>query len=171
MGFQKILAALDYSPLSESVFDQALDLAKANEASLRLLHCLSNEMVGEPIGTLPIELGFYPEYVGYAYRSAPTLASERLDKTREWLSNYCETAKRQGVTVDFDCQVGEPTLYLCQMAQNWNADLLVLGRRGRTGLAEALMGSVSNYVMHHAPCSVLIVQPPDLGASDSQPNE
>ncbi len=38
------------------------------------------------------------------------------------------------------------------------ADLIVLGRRGRTGLAEALLGSVSNYVLHHAPCSVLVVQ-------------
>ena len=171
MGFQKIIAALDYSPLSKLVFDQALDLAKANGASLKLIHCLTSEMIGEPIGTLPIELGFYPEYVGYAYHSAPTLAAGQLDKAQQWLHHYCDTAKSQGVIADFDCQVGEPTLYLCQVAKNWKADLLILGRRGRTGLAEALMGSVSNYVMHHAPCSVLIVQAPDLVSSDAQANE
>ncbi|MGC1393382.1 MAG: universal stress protein [Coleofasciculaceae cyanobacterium] len=36
--------------------------------------------------------------------------------------------------------------------------MVVVGRRGRTGLAEAFLGSVSNYVVHHAPCSVLVIQ-------------
>ncbi|MEO0350033.1 MAG: universal stress protein, partial [Cyanobacteria bacterium P01_A01_bin.15] len=40
----------------------------------------------------------------------------------------------------------------------WNADLIMMGRRGRSGFSELLLGSVSNYVMHHAPCSVLTVQ-------------
>jgi nucleotide-binding universal stress UspA family protein len=44
------------------------------------------------------------------------------------------------------------------MARSWPADLIVIGRRGRTGLKEALMGSVSNYVVHHAPCTVMVVQ-------------
>ncbi|NEO65320.1 MAG: universal stress protein, partial [Moorea sp. SIO4G2] len=36
--------------------------------------------------------------------------------------------------------------------------LIVLGRRGLGGLKEMVLGSVSNYVVHHAPCSVLVVQ-------------
>jgi phage terminase large subunit GpA-like protein len=36
----------------------------------------------------------------------------------------------------------------------------MVGHRGRTGLSEFLLGSVSNYVMHHAPCSVLVVNNP-----------
>ena len=45
-----------------------------------------------------------------------------------------------------------------ESSQNWEADLIVIGRRGHQGLSEILLGSVSNYVVHHAPCSVLVVQ-------------
>jgi len=38
--------------------------------------------------------------------------------------------------------------------------VIMIGRHGRTGLAEFFLGSVSNYVMHHAPCSVLTIQGP-----------
>ncbi len=38
------------------------------------------------------------------------------------------------------------------------ADLIVVGRRGRSGLSELILGSASNYVLHHAPCSVLTLQ-------------
>ncbi|CCQ49032.1 hypothetical protein CWATWH8502_2292 [Crocosphaera watsonii WH 8502] len=40
-------------------------------------------------------------------------------------------------------------------------DVIVMGHRGISGLQEFFLGSVSNYVLHHAPCSVLIVQPND----------
>ncbi len=46
------------------------------------------------------------------------------------------------------------------MARNCGADVIVMGRRGHSGLSELILGSVSNYVLHHAPCSVLIVQYP-----------
>jgi glycosyltransferase involved in cell wall biosynthesis len=41
---------------------------------------------------------------------------------------------------------------------NWDADLVVMGRRGLSGIKEMFLGSVSNYIIHHVPCSVLIVQ-------------
>ncbi|MBD2183777.1 universal stress protein [Planktothrix sp. FACHB-1355] len=166
MGFKKILVALDYSPLGRAVFDRALELAQATGASLRLLHCMTNDTIAEPIGPIPVEMGFYPEFAGYSYRAQPQLTEKRLEEAQIMLQNFCQTAQKQGVTADFDCQIGEASQSICKAAQNWGADLLVLGRRGRTGLTEALMGSVSNYVMHHAPCSVLVIQSVDIGADD-----
>ena len=49
---------------------------------------------------------------------------------------------------------------ICELAKFWNADLIIMGRRGRSGLAEVFLGSESNYVLHHAPCSVQIVHLP-----------
>jgi len=49
---------------------------------------------------------------------------------------------------------------ICELAIDWNADLIMMGRRGRSGIAEFFLGSVSNYVLHHAPCSVQIVHLP-----------
>ena len=48
------------------------------------------------------------------------------------------------------------------MANSWQADMIIVGNRGRSGLSEFFLGSVSNYVMHHAPCSVLVVHNADI---------
>lgn len=47
---------------------------------------------------------------------------------------------------------------ICDVARSWKADLIVLGRRGYSGVKELFLGSVSNYVLHHTPCSILTVQ-------------
>jgi nucleotide-binding universal stress UspA family protein len=62
-----------------------------------------------------------------------------------------------GIKTEFTQIPGNPGQTIKKIAQNWDADLIVMGSRGRTGLSELVLGSVSNYVMHHAPCSVLIV--------------
>lgn len=63
-----------------------------------------------------------------------------------------------GINAEFKILFGDPSRVICEIAQAWNADLIIIGRRGRTGLSELFLGSVSNYVLHHAPCSVLTVQ-------------
>ncbi|MEY3330640.1 MAG: hypothetical protein RLZZ115_3525 [Cyanobacteriota bacterium] len=47
------------------------------------------------------------------------------------------------------------------MTKKWGADLVIVGRRNRSELAELFLGSVSNYVVHHVKCSVLVVQQPE----------
>ncbi|MGP1384853.1 MAG: universal stress protein [Thainema sp.] len=47
------------------------------------------------------------------------------------------------------------------LAKNWGADLIMMGSHGRKGLNEMLLGSASNYVVHHATCSVMVVHEPD----------
>lgn len=53
---------------------------------------------------------------------------------------------------------GAPGYQICTLANEWQIDLIVMGRKGHSGLAELFIGSVSNYVLHHAHCSVLVVQ-------------
>jgi nucleotide-binding universal stress UspA family protein len=67
-------------------------------------------------------------------------------------------AASMGISVEFQQISGSPSRVICQVAREWQANLIVIGHRGRSGLSEMLLGSVSNYVMHHAPCSVLMVQ-------------
>lgn len=52
---------------------------------------------------------------------------------------------------------GSPDQQIVEKAKEWNADLIVVGSHGR-GFWGRLMGSVSNGVVHHAPCSVLVVR-------------
>ncbi|MGF1569928.1 MAG: universal stress protein [Nodosilinea sp.] len=152
-NYQRILLALDQSEQAGQVFATALGLAQSHGASLRLLHCLTLP--------LPTELEF-----GDRYRRDPKtfldIAQQQLsdtqEQTRQWLSALEAQAQAVGVETTWDWQGGDAGPQICQVAADWPADLVVVGRRGRRGLKAALLGSVSNYVVHHAPASVLVVQ-------------
>ncbi|MEL6910326.1 MAG: universal stress protein [Cyanobacteria bacterium J06629_2] len=62
---------------------------------------------------------------------------------------------------------GQLSSTICEFAHSCQADVIAIGRRGHSGLQEMFLGSVSNYVVHHAPCSILLVQTPILEESTS----
>ena len=169
MGFQKILVAIDNSQSTQAIFEQGLGLALLAHGNLMLLHCLAIDLIGEPMVPIPIELGLYPEMIDSSYDAWHICYENKKLQGQAILRHYCEIAIQQGVYTEFDLSTGEPSLCLCQTAKNWGADLIVLGRRGRTGLTEALLGSVSNYVLHHAPCSVLVVQAEQANSAQKLP--
>jgi nucleotide-binding universal stress UspA family protein len=61
------------------------------------------------------------------------------------------------VTIEFHSSTGEPAEALLELAEKLQADLIVVGNRGMSGMKRFLLGSVPNKISHHAPCSVLIV--------------
>ena len=65
-----------------------------------------------------------------------------------------------GRAPEIDVRSGDPAHEIVQAASDWKADLIVMGSRGRTGLARLLLGSVARKVVEHAPCSVLIKRLP-----------
>jgi nucleotide-binding universal stress UspA family protein len=64
----------------------------------------------------------------------------------------------QGVELDTHAREGDPAEVIIEIANEQQADLIVVGSRGLTGIKRFLLGSVSNKVSHHAPCSVMIVR-------------
>ena len=159
VSFKKIFAALDDSELSHRVFSQVLELALANQAEVMLFHCVTINSLGDSAVPIPVDLGMNVELMEQAYRTQQLRLERDVKQAEGFLRNYCEAAANQGLQVEFDCKMdGNPGYCVCESAQNWGADLIVLGRRGRTGLAEAFLGSVSNYVVHHASCSVFVIQ-------------
>jgi nucleotide-binding universal stress UspA family protein len=82
---------------------------------------------------------------------------ELEQESKAKLQSYLKEAQAAGVTALISQPVGEPDREICALAQEWSADLIVLGRRGMKGVGELLLGSVSNFVMHRAGCAVLIV--------------
>lgn len=157
--FQNILVALDMSPMADDVFDKALSLAQTHQGKLFLLHVISGEEDNSP---LPI-----PPDIGELYPAAHNeLTLEAWQK--QWndyitqglamLTSYQTKAIAENIQADYHQCQGSPARIICQLAKEHDSDLIVIGHRGRTGISEMLLGSVSNYVLHHAPCSVLTIQ-------------
>lgn len=154
--FARILVAIDSSPIGKTVFDKALDLAKVIGANIMLLHVLSHEE------GMPIPISFGSEYHTGLNSKALELYQQQYkdfeNHSLRLLQSYAAQATAAGVITEFSQNHGSPEQIICDLAINWQADLIVMGRRGRSGINELIMGSVSNYVLHHACCSVLVVQ-------------
>jgi nucleotide-binding universal stress UspA family protein len=156
MALNKILVALDRSPQSLVVFEQALEIAQIEESHLLLFHCISwdtKEQWTPFIGTLA-DIDLY----GNFHRLHREHLQQEIYKAHSWLQTYGHQATLKNIPSELDCQLGEARTLICEVAQNWGADLIVIGRRGHQELSSILLGSVSNYVVHHAHCSVLVVQ-------------
>jgi nucleotide-binding universal stress UspA family protein len=157
--FQKILVAVDKSDNSRKAFNEAIALAKATNASVMLLHVLSPQSDDYP--DLPLLTGFEGYYSNH-YEAALERQMKELqefeERGLEFLRSLADQAKFDGITVEFSQNSGDPGRTICALARSWQADAIVIGRRGHSGLTELFLGSVSNYVLHHAQCSVLTIQ-------------
>jgi nucleotide-binding universal stress UspA family protein len=82
-------------------------------------------------------------------------AREDVDAT---LKDAAEKIKEAGVDVDTFARQGDPADAILDVAEEKNADLIVVGNKGMTGAKRFLLGSVPNKVSHHAPSSVMIIR-------------
>ncbi|PSB25866.1 universal stress protein [Stenomitos frigidus] len=159
MSFHKIVVALDDSELSKAVFNQAITLAQNNKASLLLYSGLADLTLVPPTN-LTAEIGLFPQEImgSTTYQAQQANLEHQTETAKSLLQQYEAAAQQLGLQVQTAFEVGDIEALLCATAQDWGADLIVVGRRGRKGLSEALLGSVSNYAVHNAHCSVLVVQ-------------
>ncbi len=155
--FNQILVALDTEETCECLFEEALALAQNTGAKLLLVGVLS------PNGDGSLPAMAYPSIVGYPFavpESAWDVFQKRYQayKTRVFdrLCHFSNRAIAAGIETQILQDTGDPGQVVCQFAEAENVDLVIVGSHGRRGIDEFLMGSVSNYVMHRAHCSVLI---------------
>ena len=152
MSYQKILVAIDHSERANIVFEEALHLARENQAKLLVFYCQPFEE------GLNLKRSVYSgEFISQVQNLQTELEREE-EGDRAFLAQYLEKAKECGLEAECGLKRGDAGRWICNVAKSWQADLIAIGRRGHSGLTELFLGSVSNYVLHHASCSVLIVQ-------------
>jgi nucleotide-binding universal stress UspA family protein len=154
--YEHILVALDSSVMSRDVVKQAIALASAVNAKLSLLHVLSSDEVMSP--TMPLIP--VPEY--YPSLSVTTLELYQEEwkrfqsKSAALLEDYKTQATSAGLSTECYQRTGRPGQTICEVAKDLKVDLIMVGRRGHSVFDEMLVGSVSSYVIHHAPTAVLV---------------
>ncbi|TAF11016.1 MAG: universal stress protein [Nostocales cyanobacterium] len=155
--FNKILVALDRSFMGQQVFQQAISLAKLTGADLMLVHVLSPDEDTTPDIMILSQMDYYPGWGDESMKRYFTKLEANKKEGLQMLQTFCAQANTENITTEFTQNVGSPGKVICTIAKDWKADLIVIGRRGLSGITELLTGSVSNYVLHHAPCSVHII--------------
>jgi nucleotide-binding universal stress UspA family protein len=87
------------------------------------------------------------------------LLDRMSDAAAEELERILENLQEAGVSVEYAARHGSPEQVIEELAKEFNADLIVMGTHGRSGLRRALMGSVAEHVVRTAECPVLTVRP------------
>jgi nucleotide-binding universal stress UspA family protein len=158
---QKILIAIGESEDSEQILGSGLLLAEKLGAQILLLHVL-NPMVPNGFSTMgsPFVGGVLPMVSNLAIDQYLQEWKNYEQRGIERLQSYAKHAADRGIAAEILQNYGDSGPMICEAAKTWSADAIVMGRNQKSSLSEIFLGSVSNYVLHHAPCSVMVVQLP-----------
>jgi nucleotide-binding universal stress UspA family protein len=138
--YKLILNATDGSEVAKGATRQAIYLARKTGAELLILHVVETS---------------FAWYTGAFYQ-------QLVDELRAFGGKVVESAaamaEQEGVRARTMSVDGQSGTAIVRIAEREGANLVVLGALGRSMVEEALMGSVSHYVVRHAPCPVLVVK-------------
>lgn len=148
--YTRILMPHDFSEPARLALAEAVRVASLCGARLRLLHAYQMPVV--PTGTGAAGPGV-PDSL-----ASPDLDATLRDSAGKALEREAEAARREGLEVEVEVGAGAPEQVIGDVARTWEADLLVMGTRGATGLAHVLLGSVAERTVRSAPCPVLTVR-------------
>jgi len=145
----KIVLAIDESKYSQAALESVIAHVRREGAEVRVLH------VVEPIHAY-VSAAMIPHYVPYVAE----IEEDRKREARELVGRAAEDLRRAGFAASEAIEVGDPKATIIDYAAKWQADLIVVGSHGWTGLNRFLLGSVSEAVTRHAASSVEVVRIP-----------
>ncbi|HVZ56529.1 MAG TPA: universal stress protein [Chitinophagaceae bacterium] len=149
---RNILVAVDGSPFSQQIVQKGYELARALNGELALLHVIDPQLAisAEGIAAQTLLVGFREEASGMLNRLKSAVGDEAALVMTE---------------------TGPVAKTILHAARQWEADVIVLGTHGRTGLSHLVLGSVAEHVVRHATIPVLIISvknPPEDTSGDER---
>jgi nucleotide-binding universal stress UspA family protein len=138
VGFKKVLIATNGSRYSELAKKRAIDFAGS----------YGGELVAVSAVDVPSEL----------YAESPKTVEELVKKARSYVEAIKNEAGKTGIKTEVIVREGEAYRVITDTARETGANIIVMGSHGRTGLKRLLMGSVTEKVIGHTPCPVLVVK-------------
>jgi nucleotide-binding universal stress UspA family protein len=146
-GVPKILLATDLSEASSSATDEAFELARRLDIALLVVSVIDPRSLLLPGGRFGARI-------------------DQVRERREQLAQaLVERGREVGVPVSFLVWSGDPGDMIVEAAEAEHVEMIVVGSHGRGAVGRFFIGSVSEHVVRHAPCPVLVVRPREAPAS------
>jgi nucleotide-binding universal stress UspA family protein len=139
---RRIVVPTDFSQTADHALSKAIEMARALPAQLCLIH------VHSPVVVLPPPIDMV---------SLTTVFPKALEQMGDALEERSARVRDAGVACEAELIEGSPPAEIVGFADRSGAELIVMGTHGRGGLAHAVLGSVTERVIHRAPCPVLVV--------------
>ncbi|HKC79140.1 MAG TPA: universal stress protein, partial [Nitrosopumilaceae archaeon] len=124
---------------AKKAFEESIYLAQKCNSGLDLVHVVQCELGGDSASTFE-------------------LIDELKAKAKKMLDEYKIQAAENKVQIEIMVTQGDPAQVIIDLAKTKRHDLIIMGTRGRSTFQELLIGSVSQKVMHHAICPVMVVR-------------
>ncbi|HEV2193029.1 MAG TPA: universal stress protein [Nitrosopumilaceae archaeon] len=137
--FSRILVAIDGSESAKKAFEESIYLAQKCNSKLDVVHVVQCELGGDSATTFE-------------------LIDEFKTNAEKMLDRYKIQAAKNNVLIEIMVTQGDPAQVIIDLAKTKRYDLIIMGTRGRSTFQELLIGSVSQKVMHHASCPVMVVR-------------
>jgi nucleotide-binding universal stress UspA family protein len=154
-GISRIVVGVDGSEHADAALDWAVRMAKG--------------MGSEVIAVFAISQPFYFD-AGYVTAVAPPQFDPvwRAEITKEFEEKWCKPLIEAGVKYRITVEDGRPASVIARVADGTDADVIVVGRRGRGGVAELVLGSVSHELILHSKRPILLISTAAHPRSDHQ---
>ena len=143
MALTCIVAGVDLSVPSDQALDRAAALAQLHTAQLVIVHALADDA---PVANVKNDM---------LQQLGEVSAAVRAEEARR-LSERLTQLQGRGIAAEVVSRTGPPGEVVAQVAKERNAELIVVGTHGHTGISRFLLGSVATAVLRHAPCDVLV---------------
>lgn len=154
--YRKILLAVDSSETSKRAAKRALQLQKASNAKVIAFYSIEHHMIPQQFPFVPMET---PQY------EVPISVYEEVEETyiqhgKEILADTEEMFQNEDVSIETRLIKDKPPQkYIIHTVKNEEVDLVILGDKGEhSKIKEVFLGSVTESVIHHAECDILIVR-------------
>jgi nucleotide-binding universal stress UspA family protein len=146
----KILIATDGSDFSRTAIEKCCRMLNLKDAEIKIVSVYEQSA---PMATEPFAISaqYYQETMDLARKQSETFAADSIKQLRE---NLHDSAPN----IETEVFLGSPSRVIVDEAGDWKADLIVVGSHGRSFWGRLTLGSVSDAIVHHAPCSVLVAR-------------
>ncbi|HXX54426.1 MAG TPA: universal stress protein, partial [Thermodesulfovibrionales bacterium] len=138
----KIVVAFDGSEQSNKAFDFALELTKLCPSAAPEISVLSVAQPPEPIDIVEMD----------------AIIDSATQHYQELFTGLKGKSRQRNIEIRTEVVVGHPAEQIVRYAKERNADMIIIGQKGKSQVETWLLGSVSKRVATHAPCNVTIVK-------------